>query len=269
MIVLDFKNVTKFYNKKKPGIINSTMIFNEGTIYGLVGPNGSGKSTLLKIINGLLTIDKGNINYLEKFSSIDSIRDYFGYVPDTESVWESLTAMEFIVYINQLFKQKINNHFFNNAEIFLNLFDLSDNKDDLLESFSFGMKKKIQIIATILHKPLLFSIDEPMFGLDPESIIILMELINTYVKKNVIDVQIKNDTYKVKPTVVLATHQLEYAEHYCTEFFLLSKNRLRMNGTKESIYTGLNVNNLNSAFIKSSGKEEIINKKLEMISSLY
>lgn len=269
MKILEIKNVTKYYNPKNPGIINSSMVFEEGKIYGLVGPNGSGKSTVLKILNGLLTIDKGSLHYLQYYNSIDKIRDYFGYVPDTESVWRSLTAKEFIIYINQLFKKNLGKVFYQQMDLLLELFDLTGVKEDLLDSFSFGMKKKIQIIATLLHNPLFFSIDEPMFGLDPESIMILMELLDTYVKKYSIRLKTDQQELTIKPSVLIATHQLEYAEHYCTDFFLLTKNRLRTNGTKKQIYSKLNVKDLNSAFIKSAGREQIVKEKLSKISTIY
>ena len=156
-----------------------------------------------------------------------------------------MTAKEFIIYVNQLFKKNLDERFFQKLDLLLELFDLTGVKGNLLDSFSFGMKKKIQIIATLLHNPLFFSIDEPMFGLDPESIMILMELLDNYVKKYSIRLKTNQQELTIKPSVIIATNKLEYAEHYCSDFFLLAKNRLRISGTKEQIYSELDVKNLN------------------------
>lgn len=269
MKLIELKDVTKYYSNVSVGIEDCSLEIQAGKIYGLVGPNGSGKSTILKILNGLLPIDKGTIKYFEQTNNISKFRNLFGYVPDTETVWKSLTAKEFVIYINQLFQNKIDDIFQDKFKILLELFDLEKRKNDLLENYSFGMKKKIQIIATILHEPLILSIDEPMFGLDPEAILILMELLNYYIKNHIKKIKIQDKTKMVKPSIILATHQLEYAERYSSEFFLLSKNRVKLSGKKEEIYSSLNVTNLNTAFIRSSGREEIISNKIEMIKNLY
>jgi len=150
-----------------------------GEIIGYIGPNGAGKSTTVKIILGLLTNYHGNV-FVFGNNIRDNPVDYkrkIGYVPENGEIYDDLTASEYIQFIGQMYGM-------DQAEIELKLdallakFELTKVKQTKISSFSKGMKQKLLIIASLIHNPDLLFFDEPLSGLDANSVMIIKEMMD-------------------------------------------------------------------------------------------
>ncbi len=168
--MLKINNLRKKYpNSDKYSVEGLTLEVKEGEIFGFLGKNGAGKSTTIKCITGILPFEEGSINVCGYDVRKEPIKAKMniGYVPDNHSVIEKLTGREYVNYVADVYKvgqereQRLNNY--------LNLFNLDFAIDRQIKSYSHGMKQKICIIAALIHQPKLWVLDEPMMGLDPQS----------------------------------------------------------------------------------------------------
>lgn len=149
----------------------------KGQIIGYIGPNGAGKSTTVKILLGILQDFKGDIKIFGndiKGESIDYKRR-IGYVPETAEVYDTLTAQEYLTFIGEIYGMdfdKVNDK----AEKLMSLFGIGEVYNSRISSFSKGMKQKLLIIASLLHDPDILFFDEPLSGLDANSVMIFKEI---------------------------------------------------------------------------------------------
>ncbi len=170
--MLKVENLKKTYPKSdRIAVDNITFDCKPGEIFGFLGQNGAGKSTTIKCLTGILPFDGGTIEIDGHDIAKDPIKAkmLMGYVPDNHSVYEKLTGREYVNYVADLYKvpsdvrsERINR--------FAKLFKLEFAIDRQIKSYSHGMKQKICIIAALIHEPKLWVLDEPMMGLDPQSI---------------------------------------------------------------------------------------------------
>lgn len=141
--------------------------FNRNGIYGISGPNGSGKSTLVKIIAGLISPTIGKVKHILKGKDIppEKLHNYIGFVSPYLVLYEEFTALENL----DLFA-RIRNVEFNQGliEYLLNVFLLYERKDDLVKTYSSGMKQRMKFIFAMMHSPKLLILDEPTSNLDDE-----------------------------------------------------------------------------------------------------
>ena len=139
--------------------------FSEGTIYGLTGSNGSGKSTLAKILCGIVSQTRGKIthNYNGKKVEPEKLHEYLGFVSPYLVLYDEFTAEENLRIISKI---RGNNFDEKRAEYLLNEFNLYDRKDDLLKTYSSGMKQRVKFMFALIHSPKLLILDEPTSNLD-------------------------------------------------------------------------------------------------------
>jgi len=162
--MINIDRVTKTFDSVI-AIENLSLHIQKGEILGLVGPDGAGKTTLIRMMIGLLAKFSGNIEVLGS-TNIESIKNKMGYVPQKFSLYQDLTVMENIVLIGSLYgieKQKIQQK----AEEILTFTGLWQFKNRLAGNLSGGMKQKLALAAGLMHKPLVFFLDEPTTGVDP------------------------------------------------------------------------------------------------------
>ena len=183
----------------------------DGEILGFLGPNGAGKTTTVKIIAGLLKPTSGSV-YLD---GIDIVRNpieakrLISYIPDEPFVYPYLTAREFLYFISEIYAVKNPDR---EIDELFEYFSLKDKADELLSTYSHGMKQKLLIASVILRKPKIMLFDEPTVGLDPVSVKKFKELI----KKVSL-----NGT-----SVFLSTHILEMAEKICDRVCVIDKGKI-------------------------------------------
>jgi ABC-2 type transport system ATP-binding protein len=207
-----------------------------GEIFGFLGPNGAGKTTTIKMLVGLLKGDSGlvMIHGRDLGKEPEICKQQTGYIPDRPFLYEKLTGEEFLQFIASLYQLPAEQY---NRLVpeFLQLFELSDWRHHLIESYSHGMRQKLIITSAFMLEPPLIIVDEPMIGLDPKSAKIVKELFKKHARKG--------------GTIFLSTHSMEIAEELCDRIAIIMHGRIRSIGDMASLRR--------EASIESSGLEDI------------
>ena len=190
----------------------------KGELFGFLGPNGAGKTTTLRMIAGILRPSSGTV----KIGGVDVAADpiaakkILGFIPDRPFIYEKLTGLEFLRFVGGLYSQNGKDIEHRSREL-LALFDLEQWRDELVESYSHGMRQKLIISSALVHKPDVIVVDEPMVGLDPKAARILKDLFREYVRRG--------------HTVMMSTHTLEVAETMCDRIGIIQNGKIRALGT--------------------------------------
>ena len=194
----------------------------KGELFGFLGPNGAGKTTTLRMIAGILrptggTVRIGDIDVTEDPMAAKAV---LGYIPDRPYIYEKLTGAEFLRFVAGLYSQngKVIEH---RGRELLTLFDLDDWRDELVESYSHGMRQKLIISSAFIHKPDVIVVDEPMVGLDPKAARILKDLFREYTRRG--------------HTIMMSTHTLEVAETMCDRIGIIQGGKIRALGTMSDL----------------------------------
>jgi ABC-2 type transport system ATP-binding protein len=217
-----------------------------GEIFGFLGPNGAGKTTTIRMVAGVLRPTEGVIRIggddLEKEPL--RARARVGYVPDRPFLYEKLTGGEFLRFVAGLWGQE-GADVEARADRMLELFSLTRWKDELIESYSHGMRQKLLITSALLHGPELIVVDEPMVGLDPRAARILKDLFRAFAADG--------------GSVFLSTHTLEVAEALCDRIAILAGGRVLASGTMDELRAHARTGgaHLEEIFLKLTGGEEV------------
>jgi len=218
-----------------------------GEIFGLLGPNGAGKTTTFKIIVGLLQPTSGKVKiggYDVQAQPLEA-KKLLGFVPDTPLLYEKLTAMEFLQFVADLYGVDRDRATRRATEL-LRLFGLESNVDDLIDSFSHGMKQKTALAGALIHDPALLILDEPTVGLDPKSARLIKDILRQLTDRDV--------------TIILSTHILEIAERMCDRIGIIAKGELIAIGTMDELRAGggdgLDSRSLEDIFLQLTGGAE-------------
>ncbi|MBF0546614.1 MAG: ABC transporter ATP-binding protein [Candidatus Riflebacteria bacterium] len=223
MNVVEIADLSKTYDKKSWALDKLSLSIKEGEIFGIFGPNGSGKTTTVRLLNGVLDPSAGTASILGMSitSQGPEIRAQCGVMTETAAAYEYLSAREnlqFFGMLHQMDDQNISKR----SDYLLSLLGLCEAEHRPLKTFSTGMRKKLLLAISMLHKPRLIFLDEPTSGLDPEASKNVNDLIRTLAKKEGV-------------TVFLCTHQLKYAEELCSVFGFLKEGRLLACGRFEEL----------------------------------
>ena len=193
-----------------------------GELFGFLGPNGAGKTTTMRMLAGILRPTSGTV----KIAGLDVWRDpvgaksKLGFIPDRPFIYEKLTGVEFIRFVAGLYGQHGEVVERRGREL-LALFDLEEWRDELVESYSHGMRQKLIIASAFVHRPEVIVVDEPHVGLDPKSIKILRDLFKEYTRRG--------------HTILMSTHTLEVAERLCDRIAIIQGGKIRAEGTMDEI----------------------------------
>ncbi len=240
--LIEFKGVTKSF--KKNVVLNSIdLTIPEGKITGIIGASGEGKSTILKLISSFYKPTKGKIYYLGRniLKDISNISKFFGLAIEDGSFYEKLSVKENIFHFGKLYgvKRKILKI---RTEEIIGLVGLENAKNTLSEELSIGMKKRLDIACSIIHKPTLLILDEPTADLDPllrKQIINLIKKINSY-----------------GTTIVLTTQLLDEAEEICDNIAILYNEKIIDEGNSKKIEKKYGVSTLDQVFDKIFSKKD-------------
>ncbi len=221
--MIEISGLCKSYNKGAvKAVDNLDLTVKPGEIFGFLGPNGAGKTTTIKMMVGLLKADRGNvkINGFDIQNEPLRVKESISFVPDNPEVYEKLTGIEYLNFLGDVYgvpgpvrKEKISR--------FLELFELLGAVNDLIQSYSHGMRQKLVLIGAILHEPQVFILDEPMVGLDPKS----ANNLKKYMREHC-------DSGK---TVFFSTHVLEVAERLCDRIGIINQGRLIACGNMDEL----------------------------------
>ncbi len=214
-----------------------------GQLFGFLGPNGAGKTTTLRMIAGILRPTGGTVHIGGIDIAVDPIgaKMKLGFIPDRPFIYEKLTGAEFLRFVAGLYDQE-GPEVEHRARELLALFDLDEWQDELVESYSHGMRQKLIISSAFVHKAEVIVVDEPMVGLDPKSARILKDLFREYVNRG--------------NTIMMSTHTLEVAEALCDRIAIIQAGKIRASGTmaelRESAEGG--AEGLEEIFLKLTGE---------------
>ena len=220
--MLEIKKVSKTYKKSRvKAIDNINLEIEDGDIYGFIGPNGAGKSTTIKCITGILPFEEGNI-LLDGLSIINNPIEFkkrIAYVPDNPDVYESLSGIEYLNFICDIYgvgKER--------DELILKyaqLFEIEERLADSIKNYSHGMKQKIVLIAALVHKPKLLVLDEPFVGLDPKASHSLKETMKELCREGAI--------------IFFSSHVLEVVEKLCNKIAIIKDGHIISSGSIEKV----------------------------------
>ncbi|HKY97671.1 MAG TPA: ABC transporter ATP-binding protein [Gemmatimonadaceae bacterium] len=215
----------------------------KGELFGFLGPNGAGKTTTLRMIAGILRPSSGTVHIGDIDVTADPMaaKAKLGYIPDRPYIYEKLTGSEFLRFVAGLYSQngKVIEH---RGRELLALFDLEEWRDELVESYSHGMKQKLIISSAFIHRPEVIVVDEPMVGLDPKAARILKDLFREYTKRG--------------HTVMMSTHTLEVAETMCDRIGIIQGGKIRALGTMDELRASSEsgAEGLEEIFLKLTGE---------------
>ena len=196
-----------------------------GELFGFLGPNGAGKTTTLRMIAGILRPTAGTVRIAGVDIAVDPIaaKSQLGFIPDRPFIYEKLTGSEFLRFVAGLYGQA-GGDVEHRARELMALFDLEEWRDELVESYSHGMRQKLIISSAFVHRPAVIVVDEPHVGLDPKSIKILRDLFKEYTRRG--------------HTIMMSTHTLEAAESLCDRIAIINAGKIAACGTMEELRTG-------------------------------
>jgi len=238
--MITFENLTKIYRGIK-AVDNLSLNVPQGTIFGFIGPNGAGKTTTIKMMAGVLRPTRGKIyiNGLEIAKEPSKVKRIIGFIPDRPFLYEKLSGIEFLRFKAGLYRIKENRLGERIADL-LSLFELSDWGDELIESYSHGMKQRLIIASAMIHEPKVIIVDEPMVGLDPKGAKLVKEIFKEWANDGA--------------TVFMSTHTLALAQEVCQQIAIVDKGRIVASGTSEDLKKQAGVEgNLESIFLKITG----------------
>ncbi len=214
-----------------------------GELFGFLGPNGAGKTTTLRMIAGILRPTGGTIEIGGVDISANPIaaKMKLGFIPDRPFIYEKLTGAEFMRFVAGLYDQEGPEVEHRSREL-LALFDLEEWRDELVESYSHGMRQKLIISSAFVHRAEVIVVDEPMVGLDPKAARILKDLFREYVTRG--------------NTIMMSTHTLEVAEAMCDRIAIIQAGKIRACGTMADLRQSAEggAEGLEEIFLKLTGE---------------
>lgn len=214
----------------------------DGEIFGLLGPNGAGKTTLISMLSSLLKPTSGSftIDGLNYTNNKKKLKQLIGIVPQEYALYPTLTAIENLNYFGSMYGLK-GPEFSNSIQDHLQILGLSDFAHKKIKSYSGGMKRRVNLIAGILHQPKVLFLDEPTVGVDVQSKTVIID----YLK------QLNSDG----TTIVYTSHHLNEAEHFCTRVGIIDHGKLIGLGTPQELIAKQNdALHLEDVFLALTGK---------------
>ena len=236
-LAINTQNLSKYYGKLC-AVHNLNLKIPRGQTYGLLGPNGAGKTTTIKLLNSIITPSSGDaevLGYNIKSEKLQ-VKSNCGFLSESPSLYEKLTAREFIEFVGDLYcvpKSLIHKR----IDKFLKLFDLEKRETDLLEGYSRGMKQKVCLSATLIHDPEILFLDEPTANLDPVSARIVKDIISDMAKR-------------ANKTVFICTHLLDIAKELCDVIGIINNGVLLIEGSPKEVIESVSAINLEDAYLK-------------------
>jgi ABC-2 type transport system ATP-binding protein len=210
--LVSIKGLVKKYGERA-AVQNVSFSIQKGEIFGLLGPNGAGKTTTLSILATLLIPDEGNVTIsdYDLVREADQVKRLIGFVPQEIALYPTLSAWDNLAFFGRIYGLKGMNLKERIAAV-LTLVGLSDRAADTVQTFSGGMKRRLNIGAGLIHKPRILFLDEPTVGVDPQSRNFIFEHVERLNKEGM--------------TIVYTTHYMEEAERLCQRVAIMDQGRV-------------------------------------------
>ena len=220
--MLEIINLTKSYDNNKKAVDDLSLTINDGEIFGFIGHNGAGKTTTIKCCVGILTYEKGEI-LIDGLSLVDNpveCKKKIAYIPDNPDLYEQLTVIQYLNFLSDIYEieKEVRRE---RIEKYSTIFEMNNRLNEIISSYSHGMKQKLALISAFIRKPRLLILDEPFVGLDPKS--------SYEVKK------IMKELCEEKCSIFFSTHVLEVAEKLCDKVAIIKSGKLVASGTMDEV----------------------------------
>lgn len=240
-MVIEVKNLSKNFGDVR-AVDNISFGINENEIFGFLGPNGAGKTTTISILCTLLLPSAGSadVNGFDVVNAPNHVRQSIGIIFQDPSLDEKLTAYENLNFHGMIYHMRPKARKERIGEV-LNMVELYQKKDDIVRTFSGGMKRRLEIARGLMHMPKILFLDEPTMGLDPQTRQHIWEYI-------------VNLTQKEKITVFLTTHYLEEAE-ICHRVGIIDYGRIVALDSPDALKKTYGAASLNEVFLKLTGHD--------------
>jgi len=235
--------VHRYKDAEQPAVNDISLQIKEGEIFGLLGPNGAGKTTTISILSGLLKPTQGKllIHGFDVETQPDEIKKIIGVVPQEIALYPTLTAKENLYFFGSMYGIP-KKHLKEKIDHYLSLFGLENTGNKRVEQFSGGMKRRLNMIASLLHEPKILVLDEPTSGVDVQSRNLIIEFLRDLNKKGT--------------TILYTSHYLEEAESLCTEIAIIDNGKIIIRGIpKQLIGSKPGFDNLENIFLQLTGKK--------------
>ncbi len=223
--MIEFDNVMRSY-AQKVAVDHLSLTVAGGELFALLGPNGAGKTTTIKMLAGLLRPMGGSVRVCGHDVVTDARRaaHSIGYVPEEPFLYDKLSGREFLEFVAEmrgLRRPDIDQRIRRECQFF----DLGDFLDDLIETYSHGMRQRLVFASALLHDPPVLVIDEPMVGLDPRSVRAVKDRLR--------------DRAAAGTTIFMSTHTLDIAEEIASRIGIMDYGRLHFLGTVADLQSHL------------------------------
>lgn len=215
----------------------------EGEIFGLLGPNGAGKTTLMSVLCGILAPDSGTVTYRDQnlIGNIDHFKSKIGVVPQDIALYPTLTARENLLFYGAMYGLK-GEELQHRIARWLGVFEMDHAADKLVNQYSGGMKRRVNLIAALLHQPDFLILDEPTVGIDVQS-------------RNAIIEQLTH-LNKQGTTILYTSHHLEEAEHFCSNVAIIDSGTIIKTGKPDRLISEQSgTESLEQVFLKLTSKK--------------
>ncbi len=239
--IISVKNVTKRFNSLV-AVDDISFAVEKGEIFAFLGPNGAGKTTTIKMLTTLLSPTSGEIRLNGKNPQNDQneVRRTFGIVFQDPSLDDELTAYENLEFHGVLYSVSLETRR-RRIEELLKMVELWDRRNNLVKTFSGGMKRRLEISRGLLHHPKIFFLDEPTLGLDPQT------------RKHIWDYILELNR-KEGITIFFTTHYMEEAEKIAQRIAIIDHGKIVAEGNVEKLKSMTTTSSLEEAFIKLTGQ---------------
>ena len=215
--MINIIDYSKTYNKKDYIIEGLNLMIEKGDLFGFIGHNGAGKTTTIKSIVGVLDFEKGDILIDGKSIKNNPIecKKILSYVPDNPEIYENLTGLQYINLVCDLYEVKREDRL-PLIEKYCKELELEGVLNDLVASYSHGMKQKLVLIASLVHSPKILVLDEPFVGLDPKASFNLKKIMNDFCQNG--------------GCIFFSTHVLEVAQKICNKVAIIKNGKIVLSG---------------------------------------
>ncbi len=213
----------------------------EGNTFGYLGPNGSGKTTTVRILSGIIRPTSGSavVCGYELNHQNNEIKASTGLLPEGPGIYSKLSAVEYLEFVGALY-DVVDTALHTRVDKLLGIMGLEGRQDDLLESYSTGMKQKVLVASTLIHDPKLVFLDEPTSRLDPAASALVKDIIIAL-------------AHELNTTFFICTHFLEFAQDICNIIGILNSGCLTAVGSLEEILDLTGTQTLEEAYLNLVG----------------
>ena len=239
--VISTRNLSKSFTEKV--LCNINLDVQSGEIIGYIGPNGAGKSTTIKILTGIIPDFDGDATILGLDVRKDTleIKRQIGYIPENAALYDTLTPLEYLHFIGQLYNLN-STHIVKKSRELLQLFELGNFTDARMATFSKGMRQKVLLIAGMIHNPSILFLDEPLSGLDANAVILVKEIL----------AQLKQSG----KTIFYSSHIMDVVEKISDRIIVINKGEIIANGTFQELNAQAHSGSLEKLFTELTGNNQ-------------